>query len=193
MNLALDNYLVYIYEDEVEYKKMYFRDITEEWLMMADTDIKEVKNAKYVIKNKKRYYVNSTNKIIHKNKEEENARWYVDIMGGTLMYLPIINEDGGISCADYRYYSPHGNKYYYLEEKETNGKSKNTFYHALQSKHKQANIFLIDCTLSHFSDSEIYENLRRVFAYNETQFVNIVIVKNKNKLFGVFEKITKEK
>ena len=34
--------------------KIYYEDITEEWLHNSDTTVKEIYNAKYVIKNGKR-------------------------------------------------------------------------------------------------------------------------------------------
>ena len=109
-------------------------------------------------------------------------------MGGKLVYLPTIGEDDGVQCADYKYYPLNSNKWYYLEEKETNGKGRSVFYHALQNKYKQATIFLIDCTDSNFTDAEIYEQINRVFKYKETQYVEIIIVKNGNNLFGIFKK-----
>jgi len=69
-----------------------------------------------------------------------------------------------------------------------NGKGRSVFYHALQNKYKQATIFLIDCTDSNFTDAEIYEQINRVFKYKETQYVEIIIVKNGNNLFGIFKK-----
>ena len=75
-----------------------------------------------------------------------------------------------------------------MEEKETNGKSIATFYHALQNKDKQAEIFLIDCTDSSFTDKEIYDGINYVFKSMKTKFVKIIIVKNQDKLFGIFKK-----
>ena len=116
----------------------------------------------YVIKNNKRYYVNMTNKIDHKNREVENAKWFVDLMGGKLVFLPTINEDGGVSCADYKYYPPHSNKWYYLDNKETTGKGLNVFYHSLEGKDNQSNIFLIDCTYSYLSNEEILDEFKNI-------------------------------
>ena len=180
-------YIFFVCEENNTYKVgKYYQDITEEWIHNVDTSIRVVKDAKYVIKNGKRY--NKINKIEHKNKEVENAKWYVNLMGGTLKYLPNIREDEGIQCADYKYYPPNSNKWYYLEEKETSGKSINVFYHALENKENQAKIFLIDCTNSYFSDEEIYERINMVFVSAKNNFIDIIIVKNGNKLFGVFKR-----
>ena len=67
----------------------YYVDITEEWLHNSDTSVKEIGYAKYVIKNGKRYYVNKRNKIEHKNREVENARWYVNLMGGKIQFYHV--------------------------------------------------------------------------------------------------------
>ena len=184
---VIDEYVLYVFEDEEEYN-IFYKNITDEWLSRANKKVKEIKYAKYVIKNGKRYYVNKTNKIVHKNREVENAKWYVNLMGGKLIYLPTISEEDGIRCADYKYYPPNSKNWYYLEEKETSGKGKSVFYHALQNKEKQAKIFLIDCTDSCFSDKEIYEQINKVFKYKETQYVDIIIIKKNNSLFGVFKK-----
>lgn len=85
-------------------KTLYYEDITSEWLEKSNPSYKEIRYAKYVIKNNKRYYTNKTNRVEHKNREVINAKWYINLMGGTIVYLPTINEDGGISIADYKYY-----------------------------------------------------------------------------------------
>ena len=184
---SINDVIWYIFEGTKTYSQ-YYVDITEEWLHMANHNIKIIKNARYVKKNGKRYYVNKTNKIEHKNREVANARWYINLMGGTLVYLPTINEDGGVSCADYKYYPPNSKKWYYLEEKETSGRGKSVFYHALEGKQEQAKIFLIDCTNSNFTDDQIHLRIKYIFKSAETKYVNVVIVKNKNNLFGVFKK-----
>ena len=184
---VMDDYIYYIFEDGNGYN-IFYKDITDEWLSMSNKKVSEIKYARYVLKNGKRYYVNKTNKIVHKNKEVENAIWYVNLMGGKLVYLPTISQDGWISCADYKYYPSNSKKGYYLEEKEINGKSIATFYHALQNKDKQAEIFLIDCTDSSFTDKEIYDSINYVFKSMKTKFVKIIIVKNQDKLFGIFKK-----
>ena len=180
------NYMYYIFEDENGYN-IFYKDITDEWLSQATKNIKEIKYAKYVIKNGKRYYVNKTNKIIHKNREVENAIWYVNLMGGKIVYLPTINEDGGIPCADYKYYMPNNN-WYYLEEKEISGKSRNAFYHALEKKNKQSEIFLIDCTDATLTDKEILDRINIVFISTKNDYIKAIIIKNNNKIFGVFKK-----
>ncbi len=179
----------YIFEEIFKYNsKVYYKDVTKEWLKNSNTSIKELNIAKYVIKNGKRYYVNSKNKIEYKNREKENAEWYIDIMGGKLNFLPNINEDKNIQCADYRYYPPNSNKGFYIEEKETHGKSRNVFYHALENKEKQANVFIIDCTDSHFTETEIYQCLNFAFSSRKMSYVKIIIIKNNDNLFGVFKK-----
>ena len=182
-------YDVYIFEDEAVYEHLpFYENITHEWLTNRDLSIKKLSVAKYVIKNHKRYYVNKINKVVHKNREVENAKWFIELMGGRLDYLPDINEDMGVQCADYRYYPPHSKKCYYIEEKETHGKSKNVFYHALEGKEKQANVFIIDCTNSHFTEAEIYQCLNFIFSSFKMSYVKIIIIKNNNQLFGVFKK-----
>lgn len=183
---VLNQYVFYICEND---EHIYYENITSKWLAQKNNKFREIRYAKYVVKNGKRYYVNKTNKIIHKNKEVDNAKWYVNLMGGKLVYLPTINENGGVSCADYRYYpSKNSKKWYYLEEKETSGKGKSVFYHALENKDKQAEIFLIDCTHSNLSDEQIYDRINMIFSSKKTLYVGIVIIKNRDELIGVFKK-----
>lgn len=84
-------------------KDTVYIDITDEWLKHVDKTKKSVKEAKYVIKDEKTYYTNNINKIIYMNNEYKNGLWYVELMGGTLLYPPTISENGGVSCADYLY------------------------------------------------------------------------------------------
>lgn len=102
--------------------------------------------------------------------------------------MPNINEDDGIPCADYKYYPSKGTQGYFLEEKETNGKGKNVFYHAFEDSQVQANIFLLDCTDSNLIDYEIIQRLERVFNSYKTKYVEFIILKNNQKLFGVYKK-----
>lgn len=131
----------------------YYKDVTKEWLNNVCKSTGIVRNAKYVIKNHKKYYVNNVNKIKHKNHEYENALWFVNTFGGIIEFLPIINEEDGIKCSDYLYI-PANKKSFFIEEKETHSKGNGVFYHALEGKEKQAKVFLIDCTDSYLSDNE---------------------------------------
>lgn len=167
----------------------YYEDVTEEWLKNVDTSYQETIEATSVIKNNKEYRVNETNIIEYKNKEKENGQWFVNKFGGKIEYMPTIYEDGGVSCADYKYYSRKDTKdWIYLEEKEVSGKGKNSFYHALEDKEKQSDIFLIDCTKSNLTDEEIRERLKIVFTASKTKYVKTIIVKNKEDLFGIFSR-----
>lgn len=165
-------------------------DITNEWLKDVDKNKskKIVKEAKYIVKGGKIYYTNNINKIIYMNNERENGLWYVKLMGGTLLYLPTISENGGISCADYLYISSDNKLKYFLEEKETFGKGKNAFYHALEDKENQSNIFLIDCTKSNLTRKEINQRINIVFKSKKTSYVEVLIIKNGDKLYWVFSK-----
>lgn len=170
----------------------YYEDVTKKWLSKAKLEYKEVKRAVSIVKDGKRYKTNKRNRILLENMEEENGKWFVENFGGRIEYLPAINEDNGIQCSDYMYYKTKYAKGIFLEEKETHGKGKNVFYHALEDNESQAKIFLIDCTKSNFTDEEIHMRLLRVFRNVETNFVETVIIKNENKLFGVFNKIKKK-
>ena len=169
-------------------KDTVYIDITDEWLKHVDKTKKSVKEAKYVIKDEKTYYTNNINKIIYMNNEYKNGLWYVELMGGTLLYLPTISENGGVSCADYLYISSDGKLKYFLEEKETFGKGKNVFYHALEDKKNQSNIFLIDCTKSKLTNEEIEQRIDVVFKSKKTSYVEVLIIKNGNRLYGIFSR-----
>ena len=110
--------MYYIFEDENGYN-IFYKDITDEWLSQATKNTKEIKNAKYVIKN---------------------------------------------------------------------GKSRNAFYHALEKKNKQSEIFLIDCTDATLTDKEILDRINIVFISTKNDYIKAIIIKNNNKIFGVFKK-----
>ncbi len=166
-------------------------DVTTKWLKKSNKNIKIIKYAEYVYKNGKRYYVNNINRIKHENREVENAEWFINIFGGKLLYLPKINETEKIMCADYKYYFANSKHGFFLEEKEIYGKSKNSFYHALEGKEGQANIFLIDCTCAMLNDLEIHERMYYIFSNKRTNYVKTVIIKNNNCLFGIFTRKNK--
>ncbi len=166
-----------------------YEDVTENWLKEADVSYQETIEATSVIKNGKEYKVNETNIIEYKNNEKENGQWFISKFGGKIEYLPTLYEDGGVSCADYKYYSTKGSQdWIYLEEKETNGTGKNVFFHALEDKEGQSDIFLIDCTESKLTDKEIYERVQLVFKSKKTSYVKTIIIKNNEDLFGVFNR-----
>lgn len=170
-----------------------YQDLTSEWLKKENKTYKAITFAKSIQKNGHLYEVNSTNKIALLNREKENAKWFVNQFGGRIEFLPTIQEDGGISCSDYKYYPYKDNKvWFYLEEKETNGKGRNVFYHALEDKEEQASVFLIDCTDSAMNICEIEERVKRVFTSKKTQYVETIIVKNHEDLVGVFGKNKKK-
>jgi len=128
-------------------------------------------------------YVNSINKIQFINGGKENGECFVNTFVSTIEYLPTIQEYGGVACAYYKYYPTKlKNKWYFIKEKETFGKSVKTFCHALENKQNQSNIFLIDCTKSYLGDKEILNKIELVLESKKTNYVDVVFVKNKKEV-----------
>lgn len=165
-----------------------FKEISKEWINSSDFINSYTKEATQVEKNNKIYLVNDVNKIKYRNNEKENGEWIVQKLGGQLEYLPEINEDDNVSCSDYKYRKKSTEEWIYIDNKETTGKGKNTFYHAVEDKEEQSEIFLIDCTVSDLTYEEIIERVDVVFRSKKTKYVKTIIIKNKDKLIGIYSK-----
>ena len=177
-------------------QKNHFKDITLEFIKDVNPDVNlGIENAKSITKNGITYRVNSKNKIIWKNNEENNGKWFLNFMGGKLKRLPEIHSATGVNMADFKYYPVKG-KPYFLETKEIileEGQykaGKNNIVHKLEENPNQANVFLIDVTGGNLTDKEILERVHVVFYSKSTRNMKkTLIIKNREELFGIFTDI----
>lgn len=176
-----------------EKQRNHFKDITVGFMKIANPDINlGIEDAKSITKDGKKYLVNSKNKIIWKNNERKNGEWFLNIMGGKLKRLPEINSTEGVKMADFKYF-PIKSKPFFLENKEIILKSSqskagiNNIFHKIEESINQSEVFIIDVTDGKLTDIEILERLDLVFRHPKIKnFRKILLIKNKNKLFGIF-------
>lgn len=150
-------------------------NVSSKWLRKAKPNSHKIEDAKYVVKNNKRYYINNENKINHMNNKVEVAMWLESTFGGVLKYLPDINEDN-VKCADYYFRKAHWNL---VEIKDSN------LYDSIEQEKERANNFIIDVSRSKLNDKEIYQQIDRIFSY--AKWVDTIIVKRNYLLVGVFK------
>lgn len=187
-----------ITELQIDENKQMYENITKEFLSTGDsTKNYGTSMVESVTVNGKEYKVNKQNKIELKNREKENAEWFLNMMGGKIEYMPEIGEDDSISMADYLYYPIDGEPYY-IDNKEIilqKGQktiSINNIVSKVQSGLKQANTFIIDVTNANLTDKEIIERVERVYTYKKiSDAEKTLIIKNGEKLFGIFKDIKK--
>lgn len=155
-----------------------YQDISKDWLKNK-TNNGLIKNAISVRLNNKIYRVNNINKIVHENNEVEVAIWLKNMFGGTIEYLPNINEDKGIACADYRY------KGEFWDLKELNGNGKRTLEDAIKKKKKQSKNFIIDITKSQMTKEEILRQGIDIYSKHSLVWVDKLILKKDNELIAI--------
>ena len=101
------------------------------------------------------------------------------MFGGTIEYLPNINEDKGIACADYRY------KGEFWDLKELNGNGKRTLEDAIKKKKKQSKNFIIDITKSQMTKEEILRQGIDIYSKHSLVWVDKLILKKDNELIAI--------
>lgn len=177
-------------------QKQCFKDITQEFFKDADPKNNNgVHLAKSITKDGVTFRVNKKNKIIIKNKEKENAYWFLQLMGGKINLLPEIHSKESITMADYKYFPIKG-KGYFIENKEMilqKGQVKvgiNNISHKLEESKNQSEVYIIDVTGGNLNENEVLESLHVVFRNKRLKNKRkILIIKNNDDLFGVFTDI----
>lgn len=172
----------------------HFKDITIDFMKNAVPSLNYgAYSAKSITKNGHKFVVNSINKINLKNHEKENAEWFLNLMGGKIIYLPDINTKDSVKMADYKYIPIKG-KWYFLENKEIILNEQqlkagiNNIFHKIEESINQSNVFLIDVTNGKLTNKEIMERLDVVYRHPKLKNINkTLIVKKGYNLFGVFK------
>ena len=164
--------------------KKYYIDVTEDWL--NNKSMKgQIKNSKSITINNHKYFVNDKNKIIHKNKEIKIAKLIIKTFGGTLKYLPNINEKDGIRCGDYFY----KNEIWDLKEIKENAKSKKrAIDNVLKSAKSQANNFIIDITNCKIDKDNILEQVKNIYSTKNREWIDKIIIFKGTKLLKVYKR-----
>ncbi len=161
-----------------------YKDVTKEWLEHK-TNYGITKNAKSIILNNKKYFVNDKNKIIHKNNEVAISELTVKTFGGELQYLPDIIEDDSIRCGDCFY----KNEIWDIKELGQNATSKTrAIDNLIKSSKGQSNNFIIDITSSKLDRENILVQIKKIYSTKNRDWINKIIVFDNNKLLKVIVK-----
>ena len=75
----------------------------------------------------------------------------------------------------------------YFDLKTINGSSKQALYHAVRGKELQSKNFIFDISNSELEMIDIYEQINSLYRRNDTQWIEIVIIKKDENIF-VYEK-----
>ena len=163
-------------------KNLNYDDVTDIWLKNK-TKYTNIKNAKSVVINKKRYFVNEINKINHTNNEVHIAKLLVKTFGGKLEYLPVIGEEDGIQCGDYFF----KNEIWDLKEIGKNVISeKRAVDNVLKRAKRQSSNFVLDITNCNLDRIKILNQIKKIYKNKCRDWIDKIIVFDNNKLLKVY-------
>ncbi len=164
-----------------------FIDVTSEWIKNNNTK-GIIKNAKSIILNNTKYFVNEKNKINHKNSEKELAKLVVKTFGGKLEYLPDIGEVDNIRCGDFFY----KNEIWDAKELGEKAISKTRAIDNLLKESKgQSNNFILDITKSTLDRKNILYQIQKLYSTKGRNWINKIIVFDNNNLLVVLTRKNK--
>lgn len=116
--------------------------------------------------------------------ENSAAEWLENIFGGEIHRVPRItdinNNKMGCKTPDYIF---RGERF---ELKTIEGNTKRTIDTKIKRDKIKATNFLIDIRKSKMKEMEAIENIKYIYNKGDRNWVNIIILKNDNKLIKVF-------
>ena len=167
-----------------KYKYLDYEDVTEIWLNNVSKK-RKIKYAKFVIINKKRYFVNETNRIIHTNNEVLIAKLLLNTFGGELEYLPNINEVKGVQCGDYLY---KGEIWDLKELVKKVSSQKRAIDNILKCTKNQSSNFILDVTNCNLDRRNILNQVKKIYKTKGREWIDKIIIFDNNKLLKVYER-----
>lgn len=172
--------------DNKSQKTYKYNDITKRWISKSLVN----RNAKIIIPEKNRifkykgeeYVIDGKKVVVDYNSEEYSiAQWLSRKINKKITMIPRINYPFGIKTPDYKI------KDMYFDLKTINGSSKQALYHAVRGKELQSKNFIFDISNSELEMIDIYEQINSLYRRNDTQWIEIVIIKKDENIF-VYEK-----
>ena len=109
--------------------------------------------------------------------------WIENVLGSKLYLLPRINEPIGIMTADYLFRDE------YCDLKNVIGDGKRVIGNLIKNKKRQSLNLIIDITDSKISDIDLMRQINKLFVSKTTNWVKNIIVKDKEKIIIICEKI----
>lgn len=162
-------------------------DVTEK-KTTSKKDKGTIKDAESITINGKTYFVNSQNKIIHKNNEEHITKLLIDTFGGTAEYLPDIGEVDNVRCGDIFY----ENEIWDIKELGPNATSeKRAVDNLLKESKGQSNNFILDISDSKLDRKNIISQIEKLYSTKNRDWIDKIIVFDKDKLIKVYERKNK--
>lgn len=164
--------------------KLNYRDVTREWLKNSCPNSHRVKTRNYYEHDGIRYFVDGKKVVLDYDiREKTVALWIENVLGGELYLLPRINEPIGIMTADYLFRDE------YWDLKNVIGDGKRVIEDLIKKKKRQSLNFIIDITDSKISDIDLMRQINKLFVSKTTNWVEKIIVKDKEKIIIICEKI----
>ena len=157
--------------------------INEKYIKNPTNSNSKVIEAKYIVKNGIRYYVDGKNVILDYTKNElEIAKYLVSTLEGTIYLLPRINFPKNIKTADYLW----NNEFWDL--KEINGKGKNILDNRIKNYQNQSNNFIFVIKNNKFSIKNIILQINKIYNSPHRLWVNKIIIIKNNKLLMIIKR-----
>ena len=158
-------------------------DITDLWLKNNKTNYFKIIDSKYYIFNGIKYYVDGKYVVMdYSDNEKKVAIWLGKCFGGTIYMLPRINYPYGIMTADYLF------KNELRDLKTIVGSGKRVIEDAIKRKKMQSKNFIFDITNSNINKVDLFSQLTKIYNSKTTDWVDKVIVKDRENVLVIFKK-----
>lgn len=159
-------------------------DVTSNWYPDAIPGSHEIKDLQDLTIDGVTYKVDGHNVVLsYSQHEKEIADLLEKEVGGELYMVPRVNYPQGISTPDYIF---HGKEYDLKTIGSTTGK--NPIVNRIKKAKRQADNFILDVSKSSLSDSELDEQLKKIFTDTETKFVKEIVVVKDGKIIKVLKR-----
>lgn len=163
---------------------LHFADVTNNWYPDAIPGSHEIKDLQDLTIDGVTYKVDGHNVVLsYSQHEKEIADLLEKEVGGELYMVPRVNYPQGISTPDYIF---HGKEYDLKTIGATTGK--NPIVNRIKKAKRQADNFILDVSKSSLSDSELDEQLKKIFTDTETRFVKEIVVVKDGKIIKVLKR-----
>ena len=159
-----------------------YEDITDRWYPDAKPGSHKVEDLmEYTAPDGKVYRVHGRDVVLdYRPREKEIAELLEREVGGEIFMVPRVNNPQGVRTPDYIF---HG-KPYDLKTLKPNSTGKTMFSRAKKSAGQTGRI-IFDVTAPAIPDSEVDEQIGRIFWSKDTQFVDEVVVIRDEKIIRV--------
>ncbi len=166
-----------------------YSDVLSEWASSPDAATPSVtETTTFTARDGNDYTVDGRFvQLQHTQHEKEIAELIARTFGGEIFLLPKINYPQGVPTADFRFRGED------FDLKTIKVSNKNTIYNRIKNSVEQADNFIIDITMTEYSEADFIRQIENVFSSTHTKSINTVIVVRNNEVIGVYKRATKKK